>query len=80
MNKTIDCGHGGHGVFEDLVPLTEDQVGGDQHRLLPLVAFCEEGEEDFHLVLGLADITEVVADDGVEALELRECQAKGVMS
>ena len=35
---------GGHGVFEDLVPLAEDQVGGDDHGRL-LVAVGEKGEE-----------------------------------
>ena len=72
MDEPIDGGHGGHRVLEDLIPLTEDQVGGDQHRALPLVAFGEEGEEHLHLVLRLTDVAEVVADDGVEAMEFGE--------
>lgn len=61
-------GHGGHRIFEDLVPLAEDQVGGDDHGLL-LVAFGQEVEEHFHLFAGLLDVADVVDDDGVETLE-----------
>lgn len=47
MDEPVDGGHGGHLVFEDLVPLREDQVRADHHAA-PLVAFPEEGEEHFH--------------------------------
>src|ERR1039457_2453946 len=45
VNQTVDRGHGRHWVFEDLVPLREHQVGGDDDRLL-LIALGEEMEED----------------------------------
>ena len=68
VNEPIDGGHGRHGVLEDLVPLGEDQVGGDDDGFV-FVALGEELEEDFHLLAGLLDVADVVDDDGVEAME-----------
>ena len=77
VDKAVDGRHGRHGVFEDLVPLGEDQVGGDDDGLL-LVALGEEMEEYLHLLGRLLDVADVVDNDGVEALEpgdgLRELQ------
>jgi hypothetical protein len=42
MHEPVDGGHGRHRVFEDLVPLAEDLVRGDDDRLL-LVALGQEG-------------------------------------
>jgi len=49
VNQSVDGGHGSHGIFEDLVPLGEGHVGGDDDGLL-FVAFGEEMEEDLHLL------------------------------
>ena len=68
MNEAVDGGHRGHRVLEDLVPLGEDQVGGDDDGLL-LVTLSEEMEEYLHLLGRLLDVADVVDDDGVEALE-----------
>ena len=68
VHESIDGGHGRHRVFEDLVPLGEDQVGGDDHGFF-LVALGEEVKEHFHLLAGLLDVADVVDDHGVEALE-----------
>ena len=77
VNEAVDGGHRGHRVLEDLVPLGEDQVGGDDDGLL-LVALGEKMEEDLHLLRRLLDVADVVNDDGVEALQpgdgLRELQ------
>ncbi len=45
VNQAVDRRHGRHWVFEDLVPLREHQVGGDDDRLL-LIALGEEMKED----------------------------------
>ena len=56
MHEAVDGSHGGHLVFEDLVPLREDQVGAD-HDGAAFVAFGQEGEDvlirrcDYHLNL-----------------------------
>ena len=68
VHEPIDGGHRGHRVLEDLVPLGEDQVRGDDDGLF-LVAFGEEVKEHLHLLAGLLDVADVVDDDGVEALE-----------
>lgn len=68
MHEAVDGGHGHHGILEDLVPLAEDEVGGDEDALL-LVALGEEGEKDLHLLAGLLGVAEVVDCDGVETLE-----------
>lgn len=69
MNEAVDGCHGGHGILEDLVPLGEDQVGGDDDAL-SFVALGQELEKDFHFLAGLLDIADVIEDDGVKALEL----------
>ena len=68
MYEPVDGRHGGHRVLEDLVPLAEDQVRGDDDGLF-LVAFGEEGEEHFHFLAGLVDVADIVEDDGIKALE-----------
>jgi len=30
VNQTVGRGHGGHRIFENLVPLGEDQIGGGE--------------------------------------------------
>ncbi len=41
MHQSIDCGGRGHSVFEDAIPLAEDEVAGD-HQAASFVAFGEE--------------------------------------
>jgi hypothetical protein len=69
VHEPVDGGHGGHRVLEDLVPLAEDQVGGDDHGAL-LVALGQEGEEHLHLLARLLHVAEVVEDDRVIPREL----------
>ena len=62
VDEPIDGGHGRHGVLEDLIPLGEDQVGGDDDGLL-LVTLSEEMEEYLHLLGRLLDVADVVDDE-----------------
>ena len=71
MDQPVDGSHRRHRILEDLVPLAEDQIRGDDHRLF-LVAFGEEGEEDLHLLARLLDVTEIVQNHGIESLQLGE--------
>src|ERR1035437_4580666 len=49
MHEPINCRHGGHRVFEDLLPFREHQVAGDHHAA-PLLAFGQEREQHFHFL------------------------------
>jgi hypothetical protein len=59
VNKTVDGSHGRHWVFEDLVPLGEDQVGRDNDGLL-LAALGEEMEEELYRLWRLLNVADVV--------------------
>ena len=43
VDHAIDGSGGGQGIFEDLIPLGEDQIGGDDHTAT-FVAFGQKGE------------------------------------
>ena len=68
MNEAVDGGGGGHGVFEDSVPLAEDQVAGDEDALA-LVALGQKREEDLHFVAALLHVSKVVDEHGVECVQ-----------
>ena len=68
MDDAVDGCGGGHRIFEDLVPLTEDQIAGDDHGA-PLVALGHESEEDFDFFSALLHVAEVVEDDDVKGIE-----------
>ncbi len=38
VEEAVNVGRGGHGIFEDLIPLRKDEIGSD-HRTAALVAF-----------------------------------------
>ena len=69
MDHPVDGGRGGHGVGEDVLPLGEDQVGGDAQGPA-LVAFCDEGEEQLRLLGPLGQVAQVVQQQEVVAVEL----------
>ena len=75
MQDAVNRSGGGHRVFEDLVPLRKDQVGGD-HDTAAFIAFGEQGEEHFHLFSGLLDVADVVKDQDIEAVEFAELLLK----
>ena len=68
MYETIDSGHGGERVLEDLVPLREDQIATD-HDAAPLVTFGQEGEKHFHFFAALLDVSDVVKNDDAVAVQ-----------
>ena len=68
VNNTINGGRRGQGVFEDLVPLGKDQVGGDDDATA-FIAFGEQGEEHLHLVARLLDVAYVIEDQHIKAVE-----------
>ena len=68
MDDTVDSCGGSHRVFEDLVPLAENQVAGDDHRA-SLVALSHESEEDFDFFGALLHVANVVEDDDVKGIK-----------
>ena len=74
MHEAVDGSHGGHLVFEDLVPLREDQIGTD-HDGAALVAFGQEGEEHLHFLPVLLDVADVVEDDDLVAVQFFSVRA-----
>src|ERR1700728_1766234 len=71
MHETIDCGGGRHGVLEDSLPLTEDEVARDEYRAA-LVALCHQREEDLGLLGGLLHIPDVIENQEVVDVERAE--------
>ena len=68
MDDAVDGCGGGHRVFEDLVPLTEYQITGDDHGS-PLVALSHESEKDFDFFGALLHVAKVVEDDDVKGIK-----------
>ena len=68
MYETIDSGHGGERVVEDLVPLREDQIATDHHAA-SLVTFGQEGEKHFHFFAALLDVSDAVEDYDAVAVQ-----------
>jgi hypothetical protein len=77
VNDAVDGGGRGHRIFEDLVPLTEDQIASDDHGA-SLIALGHEGKEDFDFFSALLHVAEVIEDDDVNGIEAaqrtRKCQ------
>ena len=69
MNHPVDGGSGGHGVGEYMLPLGEDQVGGNAQGAA-FVAFGDEGEEYFRLLGPLGQVAQVVQQQEVVVVEL----------
>ena len=69
MHDGVDGRSSSHWVGEDMLPLGEDQVGGDAQRM-PFVAFRDEGEEHLRLLGPLGQASQVIEEQEVVAVEL----------
>ena len=65
MNEAVQQGAGQSLRAEDLGPLIEGQVGGDQDRP-PLVSLAEDLEEELRAGLGERDEAKLVDDEQLE--------------
>jgi hypothetical protein len=72
MDEAIDRGEGHCGIGKDLPPFAEWLVGGDEHGPA-LVACADQLEQHAGLGLILGDVSEVVEDQQVEAVEPIDC-------
>lgn len=68
MYKSVNRGGGRHGIFENLVPVREGKVAGDNYTA-PLVAFRKENEENIRLIASLGYVGQVVDDESLKAVE-----------
>src|SRR5690606_36205623 len=68
VNDAVNGGGRGEGIFEDLVPFGEDEIGGDHHTTA-LIPFGQEGKEHLHFLSALLDVTNVVEDHYLETVE-----------
>src|SRR5437867_1175298 len=71
MYETIDGRGGRHGVLEDSVPLTEDEVARDEHGAA-LVALGHQREEHLGLLGRLLHVPDVIEDQEVVDVERTE--------
>ena len=71
MDEPVNGRCGGHGIFEDLVPLTEDQVGGD-HQALALVALGQKRQQHLHLLTVLLHIADVIEHHHLIVVQLAQ--------
>ena len=60
-----------HGVGEDLLPLTEDQVGRDAQGAT-LVALGYQGEQRLGLISALRQVAQVVYGQQIEVVQLTQ--------
>ena len=65
MNQSIDGRGGGHGILEDLLPVREHQVAGQQNASL-FVSMREEGKENLHFLAALLHIAQIIDEQGLE--------------
>ena len=62
VDEAVDGGHGGHGIFEDLLPLRKRQIAGD-HDAAALIAMRQQVEKHLHLLATVLHVADVVDDD-----------------
>ncbi len=65
MNQSIDGCRGGHGVFEDLLPIRENQVAGEQNASL-FVSMGEKSKKNLHFLAALLHIAKIIYEQCLE--------------
>src|SRR5437016_6690883 len=64
MDETIDCGRGGHRVFENAFPFRKWQVARQQDAAA-FITLRQQGEHDLHLLSTLLHVPHLVDDETV---------------
>ena len=65
MNQSIDGCRGGHRVLEDLLPIRENQVAGEQNASL-FVSMGEQSKENLHFLAALLYIAKIIYEQCLE--------------
>ena len=62
MNHPINRRKRGHGIFKNLLPFREDEIGSNHDRLV-FVALSQEGKEHLHFIAVLLNIADIIQND-----------------
>ena|SRR5579875_1146998 len=62
VDHAVDSRHRRHGILENALPFTEDEIGADQHRLA-FIALGKKGKEHLHFVAIVLNVADIVKDD-----------------
>ena len=76
VDHPVNGGCRSHGVREDVLPLGEDQVGGDAQGAT-FVSLCDEGEERLRLLGALGQVAQVIQEQEVEVVQLARSTWQG---
>ena len=68
MDDPVDSCGGGHRVFEDLFPLAEDEIAGDDDGL-SFVPLSQKSKKHLYLFLALPGVADIVKDERIEVVE-----------
>ena len=68
MDDPVNGRRGGQRVFENLIPLRKDEIGGDNDTAT-FIAFGQKSEEDLHFFPALLDVTDVIEDDHLKTIQ-----------
>src|SRR5204863_3777497 len=79
MDEAVDGGERHGLVWEDLAPVAERLIGGDQHGA-PLVAATDQLEQHTGFGLILADVDDVIEDQQMILIELGERAFEGELA
>jgi len=79
MYHAVDGGCRGQGILKDLIPFREDQIGGDDHAAA-FVPLGQKGEQHLHFLPALLDVSQVIQDDDLEAVQATQLALQFVIS
>jgi len=71
MPQAVNRRHRRHRVFENLIPLAEDQIRTQQHTA-PFIPLRQQGEKHFHLLATLLQISDVIQDQHIISIQFFE--------
>ena len=79
VDEPVDGGDGHGFIGEDVVPVLEGLIAGDDQRP-PLISLGDELEEDAGLALILPGIAKIVQNQAIKAIQLGQHLGKGEIS
>src|SRR6056300_184460 len=68
VDQSIHSCHGCHWILEDLVTFRKHQVTANPNAA-PFISRCQKGEENFHFLPGLLNVSEVIKDNYLVTIE-----------
>jgi hypothetical protein len=68
MNDPVNSSRRGQGILEDLIPLGENQIGGNDHTT-SFVPFGQKGKEHLHFLPVLLNIAKIIEDNHLKTVQ-----------